>query len=379
MRKMARSDVLISGMRGLGLEIAKNVILGGVKSVTIHDEGNVELSDLSSQFYATEKDVGKNRAIVSAPLLGELNKNVPVNAFSGKLTPDFLSKFRVIVLTNSNLDEQLWISDLTHSRNQALIVASTKGLFGQVFCDFGSDFVIMDPNGEPPVSVMIASITKETNGIVTALDESRHGFEDGDYVTFTEVHGMKELNGCEPRKITVLGPYTFSIGDTSSFSDYVRGGIASQVKMPKSVSFKSLRESIKCPEFVLSDFAKFDRPGQLHVAFQALDEYSTRTGSLPRPWNKDDADTFVKIVDDVIKKDGLEIEVDKKLMEKFSFLARGDTCPMSAAIGGIVAQEVMKACSGKFGPINQWFYLDALECLPEQDLTAEETAPIGSR
>lgn len=37
MRRMATSDVLISGLGGLGVEIAKNVILGGVKSVTLHD------------------------------------------------------------------------------------------------------------------------------------------------------------------------------------------------------------------------------------------------------------------------------------------------------------------------------------------------------
>ncbi len=33
-------------------------------------------------------------------------------------------------------------------------------------------------------------------------------------------------------------------------------------------------------------------------------------------------------------------------------------------IGGIVAQEVLKACSGKFTPIHQLFYFDALEALP---------------
>lgn len=49
MRKMANSDVLISGMNGLGVEIAKNVILSGVKSVTIHDQEVCQLSDLSSQ------------------------------------------------------------------------------------------------------------------------------------------------------------------------------------------------------------------------------------------------------------------------------------------------------------------------------------------
>jgi len=40
---------------------------------------------------------------------------------------------------------------------------------------------------------------------VTCQDESRHGFQDGDFVTFTEVQGMTELNRCEPRRITVLG------------------------------------------------------------------------------------------------------------------------------------------------------------------------------
>ena len=38
---------------------------------------------------------------------------------------------------------------------------------------------------------------------------------------------------------SIAGPYTFSIGDTSGFSDYLRGGIATQVKMPKIVKFVS--------------------------------------------------------------------------------------------------------------------------------------------
>ena len=57
MRKMAQSNVLISGMRGLGVEIAKNVILGGVRSIALHDQGVAEFQDLSSQFYLSEADV----------------------------------------------------------------------------------------------------------------------------------------------------------------------------------------------------------------------------------------------------------------------------------------------------------------------------------
>lgn len=43
---------------------------------------------------------------------------------------------------------------------------------------------------------------------MTCLDETRHGLEDGDFVTFSEVKGMESLNGCEPRKVTTKGePY----------------------------------------------------------------------------------------------------------------------------------------------------------------------------
>lgn len=61
-----------------------------------------------------------------------------------------------------------------------------------------------DTNGENPLSVMIASISKDKEGVVTCLDETRHGMESGDFVTFSEVHGMVELNGSAPREIKVL-------------------------------------------------------------------------------------------------------------------------------------------------------------------------------
>ena len=43
------------------------------------------------------------------------------------------------------------------------------------------------------------------DGVVATVDETKHGLEDGDFVTFSEVQGMTELNGCDPIKIKVLG------------------------------------------------------------------------------------------------------------------------------------------------------------------------------
>ena len=41
----------------------------------------------------------------------------------------------------------------------------------------------------------------------------------------------------------------------------------------------------------------------------------------------------------------------------------------------------MKACSGKFGPLKQDFYFDALECLPEEEtsIPADKFQPRDSR
>ena len=58
---MQNASVLISGLKGLGMEIAKNVILSGVKSVPLHDTEKVEVADLGSQFFLRESDIGANR------------------------------------------------------------------------------------------------------------------------------------------------------------------------------------------------------------------------------------------------------------------------------------------------------------------------------
>lgn len=381
MRRMANSDVLISGIGGLGVEIAKNVILAGVKSVTIHDVRNTEISDLSTQFYLTAADLGKNRAEASHARLAELNNYVTVNLFTGSLTLEFLSRFKVIVLTDSTLDEQLEIGAFAHANQIALIVANTAGLFGQVFCDFGDQFLVSDATGEPPLSVMIASVTRERDSVVTCLDEVRHGFEDGDYVTFSEVHGMVELNGCAARPVKVLGPYTFSIGDTSQLSDYKRGGVATQVKQPVTHRFLPLAESLRRPEFLISDFAKMERPEQLHLAYRTLHEYRKQhQGSTPRPWSETDAEKFALLSEQLAKVDGNESVVDRKLIKQFAYICSGQVAPIQAVIGGVVAQEVLKACSGKFVPIKQWMYFDALECLPAQlPLPEHECAPQGTR
>lgn len=79
MKRMSASNVLIVGMKGLGVEIAKNIALAGVKSLTLYDPAPAVISDLSSQFFLHLDDVGKPRAAVTAPRVAELNAYTPVS------------------------------------------------------------------------------------------------------------------------------------------------------------------------------------------------------------------------------------------------------------------------------------------------------------
>ncbi len=62
--------------------------------------------------------------------------------------------------------------------------------------------------------------------------------------------------------------------DVSLLGEYIRGGIVTQHKEPKTLSFKTLTQALEDPgEFLLSDFSKMERPAMLHVGFQALDAF----------------------------------------------------------------------------------------------------------
>ena len=192
MQKMQSANILISGIGGVGVEIAKNVILSGVKSVTLHDNKLCAMDDLSSQFYLNESMIGKNRAECSLKMLSELNSYVTTKVITKDLTEEILQKFSVIVLTETSYKEQLRISEIARKFKKAFIICDTKGLFGQVFCDFGDEFIVYDQDGLNVKIAPITGISKEKEGIVTCSDQW-HNLTDGDYVTFSDVFNLNSI------------------------------------------------------------------------------------------------------------------------------------------------------------------------------------------
>lgn len=386
MRRLFGANVLISSLQGLGVEVAKNVILAGVKSVTLHDQSNVEMWDLSGNFYLTEDDIGKNRAVACYNKLQELNAAVTVSTLTSEITEEDLSSFQVVVFTDITLEKAIQYNDFCrdHKPPIAFIKADIRGLFGSVFCDFGPEFTVFDVNGEEPHTGIIASVSNDNPALVSCVDDERLEFQDGDLVVFSEVHGMTQLNDGKPRKVKNARPYSFLLEeDTTNFGAYEKGGIVTQVKQPKVLNFKSLSEALQNPgEFLLSDFSKFDRPPLLHLAFQSLDKFVHEFGRFPYAASEEDASRlidFTKALNDSLSGDQKLDVIDENVLKHFASGSRAVLNPMAAMFGGIIGQEVVKASSGKFHPLFQFFYFDSLESLPLEPLQPEDVAPLNCR
>jgi ubiquitin-activating enzyme E1 len=100
----------------------------------------------------------------------------------------------------------------------------------------------------------------------------------------------------------VLGPYTFSIGDTTNLSDYIRGGIATQVKTPITVNFVSFFSITEINERLIDITGirnnRFRQNGKTSTVAHRfpITLFFERHNRLLKSWNESDATKFRQIV-----------------------------------------------------------------------------------
>ena len=363
MKKISASSVLISGMGGLGVEIAKNIILAGIKNVTIHDTRAVTLDDLAAQFYLDNTMIGQNRAKSCYNALVGLNSYVSVSVSTDELSEELIKKFNCVVITDWHaLSDIQTIAKVCHEESIKLILADTRGVFGYVFTDFGKEFTSGDTTGERPSRFLISMITNSEEGIVTCDESEPHNLSDGDTVRFEEVEGMTELNDRE-FTVRVKNPRQFTIGDTTKFGHYTsihRSGYGNQVVVPKTFHYDSLEEALKkVPEKTIQfELADWGRDQQVVLCFIALSKVIGANGPADVTYEQ-----LLAAAKELNEQYKMVEEINEKLVQLFSYGLQSVISPTCAVIGGIAGQEVLKAVSAKFTPIDQFFAIGYIEAL----------------
>jgi ubiquitin-activating enzyme E1 len=139
MGKLIKLKVLIVGMRGLGIECAKNLILAGPASVAIYDPTTVSINDLGANFYLKEAHVNNvSRTAGSLEQLSELNPFVKVSVVNELLVDDH-AKYNVVCYTENfkGISHLMDVNRFCSANKIGLILSETLGAANYAFLDFG--------------------------------------------------------------------------------------------------------------------------------------------------------------------------------------------------------------------------------------------------
>lgn len=381
-QRLQNGKVLVSGnLGGLGIEIAKNLILAGVHSVFLHDESPVTISDLSTNCFLTEKQVveGVKRSVACLEKLRQLNSHVHVEAIEGEISLNErgYGSYNVVVAVNECLTTLNRLGTFCHECGIAFCATGVYGLYGYAFSDFGHKFLVRDTDGENARGGIVVDAENSTTGVVTTNDELHHGLQDGDLVRFSGVKGMSELNDGVPRRVKLVQTlqydkqtktskmvdgFAFSIGDTSNYGKYLGGGNYEQVKEPVERSHRAFAESLDNPSLVQNEWTDLKRPELLHKFFQVLLTYEEQTQGFQQDF---DTQKLKKLVEEACP--SIQAPSASDLFEKLARSCLGHCCATSSYFGGIVGQEVVKAITQKFTPLSQWLHCEFTLALPDNE------------
>ena len=240
------------------------------------------------------------------------------------------------------------------------LMSDVCGLFAWSFSDFGEDFDVLDLDGEEYSDHYIAGIKQSHPALVEVQDKKFHNLENNDFVQFSEIEGMSQLNG-QIAQVQVINSYSFTIDiQVDGFDAYKSNGSFRKVKIPKKMKFNPLAQQIESPDLIFSELSelKYYHPFYIHICLHALQLYYEL--------NTDKLEDYLKIVLELFEKHVVQqaalnkdylIEVCRVVY--FTRISRFP--PLCAFLGGVVAQEALKSITNKFTPIKQWFHLDCIE------------------
>jgi ubiquitin-activating enzyme E1 len=203
MKKISCLKVLIIGLRGLGIEIAKDLIVSGPSKITILDPNEVIIEDLGANFYLSEIDIGKRRDEACLSKLQKLNENVIVDCFKEitsfeeikNLKDIIINEYKVIVV--SELVEKniiLFLDEISRQNKICLIYSVILGLSSFVFTDFGPKFTIYDETCFEKRKFYIKQIERSEQGLVEIEWNKQKSPNIRNYVIFKDIKGMTEIN-----------------------------------------------------------------------------------------------------------------------------------------------------------------------------------------
>ncbi|XP_004632109.1 SUMO-activating enzyme subunit 1 isoform X1 [Octodon degus] len=304
-KRLRASRVLLVGMKGLGAEIAKNLILAGVKGLTMLDHEQVSPDDPGAQFLIRIGSIGRNRAEASLERAQNLNPMVDVKVDTEdieKKPESFFTQFDAVCLTCCSRDVIVKVDQICHKNSIKFFTGDVFGYHGYTFANLGEHEFVEEKTKVAKVS---------------------QGVEDG--------------------------PDTKRAKLDSSETTMVK----------KKVVFCPVKEALEVDWSSEKAKAALKRTTSDYFLLQVLMKFRTDKGRDPSSDTYgEDADLLLHIRNDVL--DSLGVSPDL-LPDDFVRYCFSEMAPVCAVVGGILAQEIVKALSQRDPPHNNFFFFDGMK------------------
>jgi len=302
-KRLRSAKVCVLGMSGLGCEVSKNLVLSGVKALKMVDNKIVSEEDATSQFLSPRDKIGSNRAEASLQRLQALNPMVDVTADSGATKDkeaEFFRMFDIVIATNCDREESVRINSICRTENVLFYAGAVFGFYGFSFMDLISHEYVEE------VTQPIDQGNKEDEPVAKKQK------------TETETKSVK-----------------------------------------KAMTFVSLAETLKV-DWSSELYAKrIRRMDPSYFLLQVLFNFQAEFGHAPRSKERENDLNKLKEMRNKTLSD-LSVPVSK-IPDDMLALLFAELSPVCAIVGGVLAQEVIKAISNKDAPHNNYFFYNPLE------------------
>ncbi|KAH7326390.1 hypothetical protein B0I35DRAFT_422580 [Stachybotrys elegans] len=310
--RIQSANILLITLRGLANEVAKNLVLAGVGSLTVLDGAQVTEADLGAQFLLSESDIGQNRAQAASVALAKLNPrvNIHVDVEGVKSKgPSYFAGFDIVIATDLDPDSFNIINTATRLYGKAFYAAGVHGMYGFIFADLiEHDYVIERDLGN------VATEPKQETRTRSIIDVK------------TKKEGPKTIESVTKREL---------------YSTWL---LASDVaSLPEEYTSSKRRLKAVTPAL---------------PCLRALWEFMQRQGGRT-PSNREDLKLFTQISTQKHKALGLPSETLKpEFLRSFLQNLGSEIAPVTAILGGQLAQDVINVLGRSQQPIQNMVVFD---------------------
>ncbi|BAE55070.1 hypothetical protein F9C07_10849 [Aspergillus flavus] len=309
--KLRSANILLITFKALANEVAKNLVLAGIGTLTIVDHETVKEEDLGAQFFVTEEHKGQNRAQAAASSIHAMNPRVQLRIDTDDIhtkQPDFFAQFDVIIATELDFAMYTTINAACRIANRPFYAAGLHGFYGFVFADLIShDFVIERSKSNVPSATQETPTRSIVN--ITTKKENEKVIE---MVTKRETYSPLILANTSP-----------------------------------------------LPE----DFTRLPRKRRqvtpLLTCLRALWEFQKLSGGCMPTFSRQDLELFTKLARDGHQELKLDIStLDSEFLRTFLQNLGSELSPVAAVVGGKLAQDVINVLSVREQPIQNLLLFD---------------------